>query len=135
MLLSLSFMKMLNGTGATDNSLLGAAPREDGGDSWDISVCSCGDVGFNRGNCSPFIQVGVLHTFHSQTLPCVPKSWAVACGSLAPFPDFAIGIRVVWGNQRKALGVHQVFRAFLRNPELVSPAEGKTPECTQLSAV
>lgn len=40
-LLSLSFMKIWNRTGATVNSLFGADPREDRADSWDISVCSC----------------------------------------------------------------------------------------------
>lgn len=56
MLLSLSFMEILNRTGATVNSLFGAGPREDGADSWDISVCSCGCVRLNRGNYSPFLD-------------------------------------------------------------------------------
>lgn len=59
-LLSLSFMKILNGTGATVNSLFGAGPREDGADCWDISFCSCGCGGFSRGNRSPFLDQDLL---------------------------------------------------------------------------
>lgn len=45
----------------------------------------------------------------------------MACFSLAPFPDFPLGIHVVWCNKRRALGMQRMFHAFLRNPEHVGP--------------
>lgn len=43
----------------------------------------------------------------------------MACFSLAPFPDFPLGIHLMWCNKWRALGMHRMFHAFLRNPEHV----------------
>lgn len=71
---------------------------------------------FSRRDYSPFLDcelLGVLHNFHSQTLPWGPHF------SLAPFRDF--GSAVVWCNKLGALGTHLMFHVFLRNHERVDP--------------
>lgn len=114
-------MKILNRTGATVSSLFGAAPREDGADPWDISVCSCGSVGLNKRKLFTISRLGVLHTSHSQTLPRGPNSQTVACFSLAPFPAFPLGIHVVWCNKWRALACTRCFMVFWETPSMWVP--------------